>query len=92
LKPRVVKMLLDEGADPLAKDEDGWTPLHHTAAIYWGIKCAELVLNKATINARTGKDETPLHLAAKTNDYDVINYLIDNGADKEVVDFTTQCN
>jgi hypothetical protein len=40
--PRIVKMLLDQSADPNSRDHEGKTPLHHAAQI--SLDCVKLLL------------------------------------------------
>ena len=60
----VFQYLLERGADVNSKTNDGWTPLHSTAA--WGQHPAACILLSygANINAQTAGGQTPLHLAA----------------------------
>lgn len=52
---RVIE-LLERGANPNAKDEYGWTPLHH-AAKKGSVDIAKLLINKgANVNAKSEED------------------------------------
>ena len=60
----VVELLIAKGADVNAKNDSGWTPLHH--ATYGGFKeVAELLIeNGVDVNSRIkGSGYTPLDLA-----------------------------
>ena len=59
----VVELLIANGANVNAKDEEGWTPLHLTA--YWGGKeITELLIAKgADVNAKNTWIGTPLDIA-----------------------------
>ena len=59
----VVELLIANGANVNAKDEEGWTPLHLTA--YWGGKeITELLIAKgADVNAKNNWIGTPLDIA-----------------------------
>jgi hypothetical protein len=51
-----VKELLERGANPNAKDKNGWTPLHHAASV-GSLDIAMLLINKgADVNAKSEKD------------------------------------
>lgn len=80
---RLVKL----GADPNAVDAQGRTPLH-TAVINSSLHTVrELLSFKVNVNARIGQDgETPLMLAAKRNQTDMIRALLDKGADPLLTD------
>jgi cytohesin len=78
-----VRELLKRGANPNAKNEHGWTPLHRAA--YRGhADVARLLLEHgADANAKS-KDSffpTPLHLAAAVGHVDVTKLLLEHGAD-----------
>jgi cytohesin len=78
-----VRELLKRGANPNAKNEHGWTPLHRAA--YRGhADVARLLLEHgADANAKS-KDSfipTPLHLAAAMGHVDVTKLLLEHGAD-----------
>jgi hypothetical protein len=78
-----VRELLKRGANPNAKNEHGWTPLHR--ATYWGhADVARLLLEHgADANAENKNSfiPTPLHLAAAMGHVDVTKLLLEHGAD-----------
>ena len=76
----VIKLLLKQGADVNAKDEDGCTPLHRASNKGFPEIVKLLIKNGADVNA-TDKDWTPLHQAALWDRIDIVKVLIENGAD-----------
>lgn len=79
---KVAALLIENGADVNAKENNGFTPLHRAAAKDH-VKVAALLIEKgADVNA---KDEiqgnTPLHTAAFDGHLDMATLLIKNGAD-----------
>ncbi len=79
-----VERCLQTGADPVAKDEDGWTPLHWAAGFSDNPEViTELAEAGADLEARDDREGwTPLHQAAATvTNPDVITMLLDAGAD-----------
>ena len=73
---QMVKLLLHNGADPLATTEDGWTPLH--SASKWNcVLVAELLLSSTPVNCVTRGGQTPLHLAClASNSRDTVELLL----------------
>jgi ankyrin repeat protein len=80
--PAIVSRLLDFGAQPNVADHDGRTPLW-LAAHKEDARIAALLLGyKADPNCRVGKNRlTPLMVAAKNGRIEVVNLLLDRGAD-----------
>lgn len=87
-----VEVLISAGAEIDARDRNGSTPLHDAAASLWGgyIEGAErvrlLVDAGADVNARGINGSTPLHQAAASGSPDVIQLLLDAGAEGGLVD------
>ena len=80
----VVRVLLDAGADPNVKDENGRTPLHFAAKNNTNPAVISTLLNAgANLEARTKSlGETPLHMAATNNrNSALLTTLLDAGAD-----------
>ena len=84
-KHEVLKEMLLLGSDPNIKDSNGWTALHYAChnGVIESVKI--LVEHNADINSFSNNKRTPLHLAAKMNRVDIVNYLIDKILSK--VDF-----
>jgi len=80
-KPDVVKYLISSGADVNAKNEDGEIPL--CEAVGSGIEMVKLLVsNGAKVNIKMkGVGLGPLHMAVFTEDFEVVKYLVEHGAD-----------
>ena len=91
-----VDALLEKGADAGAADADGWQPLHHLANYEVPKECGEeeadeitfgcaeaaelLVERGVDVNAATPNGETPLMLATRARNFDVVDTLLELGA------------
>jgi hypothetical protein len=87
----VCELLLERGADVNAKDNGGWTPLHHAVyhAAAEGLNkdvCKLLLDHGADINMKNNGGETPLHIASYEGHLDMCVFLLDHGADVNVKD------
>mmetsp|Transcript_1870 Transcript_1870/g.2973 ORF Transcript_1870/g.2973 Transcript_1870/m.2973 type:complete len:419 (+) Transcript_1870:111-1367(+) len=82
----LVTELLDRGSEVEAATEEGFTPLH-LAAHSGSIEVVSiLVVRKVNINAQTFFEKnTPLHIAVQEGWRAVSQYLIDMGADVNIV-------
>jgi superfamily II DNA or RNA helicase len=81
-----VEELLDEGANPNARDERGRTPLHY-AVLSGAEKIVELLVSrKAEVNARDAEGKTPLHYAVQRGDLRTVERLIKARADVNAQD------
>ena len=76
-------LLLARGANPNARAEDELTPLHLTAFgnQQSGEMAEQLLAAGAEVNARNKYEATPLVLAARQGNLQVIQSLLDAGAD-----------
>ena len=77
----VCKQLIARNADV---NKPGWTPLHYAATSGHG-KIVELLLDShAYIDAASPNGSTPLMLASKYGTFDVVNQLLEAGADPSI--------
>lgn len=83
----LVEGLLDAGADPNASDGDGFPPLVAALSPAERDDVADvlgLLLDRgADIEQRGINDYTPLHLAAETGRIDLVDLLLERGADPD---------
>ena len=83
-----IKFLIDNGASINAIDEDGNTPFHLIDHGYYTegplVEIAKLFLDKGMdINVKNNDGHT---LLFTTNDFDLVSFLVENGADTSMVD------
>ena len=83
-KHEVLKEMLLLGSDPNIKDSNGWTALHYACQLGDFESVKILIDSKANINAFSNNRRTPLHLAAKMNREEIVNYLIDKILAKDI--------
>ena len=78
-----VQAELAKGADPNARTENGWTPLHQAARYNENPAIVQALLDAgADPNARNKDGWTPLHLAARSNENPAgVQALLAAGAD-----------
>lgn len=79
-KPDALKLLLAQGADPNAKANDDWTPLH-AAAQAGHLANIRVLLNHCPPDAPSTAGVTPLLAAATFGHLDVCKALVAAGAD-----------
>ena len=73
-------------ADPNARNDNGWTPLHQASDYGDAELLGALLSPGADINARDNKGITPLHLAHFRGHKEVVAALLTEGADSQATD------
>eukprot|EP01114_Cavostelium_apophysatum_P021556 TRINITY_DN7561_c0_g1_i1.p2 TRINITY_DN7561_c0_g1~~TRINITY_DN7561_c0_g1_i1.p2 ORF type:complete len:192 (+),score=22.63 TRINITY_DN7561_c0_g1_i1:433-1008(+) len=63
-------------ADLEVRDDDGFTPLHLATFIGDGDKVRYFLSKGSNICARTPQNQTPLHMALRSHDFDVVIILL----------------
>ncbi|OCT47082.1 hypothetical protein CLCR_02272 [Cladophialophora carrionii] len=76
-----VKTLLDQDVNPNVKDRQGKTPLHYAAERKLK-NIVKLILNASTteINLTNNAGRTPLFVAARWNEFEIVELLLARGA------------
>jgi ankyrin repeat protein len=77
---RIANLLLNWGANPIAREHDGCTPLHGSALAGQLKTVRRLVALNVPINARDNERRTPLHYAMIGEEPKVADYLVRHGA------------
>ncbi|PGG97742.1 hypothetical protein GX51_07186 [Blastomyces parvus] len=84
--PAITSLLLESGADPQVKNDQGQTALH-LAARNGMVSVVQLLLDHgALVNAASHNGKTALHKAAKGNRLATVELLLDHGADVNALD------
>jgi ankyrin repeat protein len=82
----MIRLLLDKGADPLAKNERNGTTLLRLAQ-YGDTAIARILINKGVnINAANKELETALQIAVRSVNKPMVHWLLANGADANFMD------
>lgn len=88
LRERIVKLLVEKGANVNARTNDGYTALHQAIldlGDFIRYHIMEILLeNGADVNLQEEHDFTPMHLLVVRGTYDEINLLLEHGADIEI--------
>lgn len=87
-KATMAALLMQRGANVVARDAAGWTPLHAAARSGFCDVAAELLtaLSAEQINAAGPLGHTPLHRAAYWGNAEVCALLLKHGAEKSLLD------
>ena len=92
--PTVLEVLIENGAEVNARNDTGDTPLHGAAKLNNNPAALQVLIeNGAIANARNETGDTPLHMAAErtstlatqVNSPEVVQLLLDGGADKSIL-------
>jgi ankyrin repeat protein len=89
-RPEVVKLLLDHGAAPSMRDNDGSTPLHvileNSFGLYQEDTIEILLAYGSDLSILDNKGLTPLHIGARSEKIGCVKMLIAAGADSSLKD------
>jgi len=87
-----VKELIKNGADVMASNEYGYTPLHKACMNKSNFEIAKLLIEKgADVNAKLSENNndytgySTLHFAVKENNFKLTKLLVENGADVNAI-------
>ena len=76
---RLIRQLIRQGADVGAQDRDGQTALHYACQAQMSKAADALYSSKPALGeVRDRAGRTPLHLAAKCGDYEIVRLLLGN--------------
>src|SRR5579862_7444047 len=80
-KTEAVKLFLDAGMNPNAKDKDSWTALMSAALMGHSDIVKDLIAKGADINAKDLWDSTALMNATQNGHTDIVKALLDKGVE-----------
>ena len=83
------KIIIERGANINAADNDGYTVLHYAILRQSPYECQKartrivklLVEKGADIEAESGTRERAIHIAVKTGNFEIVNFLLQKGSD-----------
>ncbi|KAL7937834.1 ankyrin repeat-containing domain protein [Trichoderma chlorosporum] len=82
--PKIVRLLLQHKANPVALDKQSQTPLHFACRLGDSgvlIALVEALSDERSIDVRNGSNQSALHIAAACGHLEIVSFLLDHGAD-----------
>mmetsp|Transcript_1246 Transcript_1246/g.3965 ORF Transcript_1246/g.3965 Transcript_1246/m.3965 type:complete len:337 (+) Transcript_1246:969-1979(+) len=83
----LIRELIQRGADIKAKDKDSCTPLH-LALAHDHFEAVELLATTDTVNMQSNDGSAALHLAAMTDDTEIIDVILSKKPQLDATDMT----
>jgi ankyrin repeat protein len=84
----LVKLLLEKNVDVNLKDSTGCTPLHLACRLGYAHIVRQFTnvihSSRSIVNARNNSGLTPLHLACGAGHHEMVSWLLNHGADREL--------
>ena len=80
-KYKVLREMLDMGADPNIQDSNGWSALHYCAEL-GDFGALKILLDwKAKIDCYSNNKKTPLHFSASHNFSEIVKYILEKASE-----------